>query len=127
MLNQLFFSVAIFESAKPEKPDQIGYIDPACDVREIVVDAYENARVMCEQYYGDAPSLRLKCVNTKIKSENELENVAGENNEIRVAMVPLHLYYIMFELLKVRFSVIAFKNFPGFTAFAIEFKLNVYI
>ncbi|KAI1717658.1 mitochondrial branched-chain alpha-ketoacid dehydrogenase kinase domain-containing protein [Ditylenchus destructor] len=92
--------LAIFESAKPEKPDQIGYIDPACHVREIVVDAYENARVMCEQYYGDAPSLRLKCVNTKTKSENELENAEGENNEIRVAMVPLHLYYIMFELLK---------------------------
>lgn len=59
------------------------------------MDAYENARSLCEQHYSLAPLLHMQCINT----------VGGgtahpQAERIRLAAVPLHLYYIVFELMK---------------------------
>uniref|UniRef100_A0A8P4FV53 Protein-serine/threonine kinase n=1 Tax=Dicentrarchus labrax TaxID=13489 RepID=A0A8P4FV53_DICLA len=41
----------IFEgSANPAHPKHIGSIDPSCDVVEVVKDAYETSKMLCEQY-----------------------------------------------------------------------------
>jgi hypothetical protein len=59
-------------------------------VRDILIDAYENARFLSEQHFCVSPALNIECFN----SENPDE-------EIHAPLVPLHLYYIVFELLKV--------------------------
>nr|CAD7581850.1 unnamed protein product [Timema californicum] len=38
----------------------IGSIDPQCDVMDVVQDAYENARFLCDQYYLSSPELIVK-------------------------------------------------------------------
>ncbi|TSK98507.1 [Pyruvate dehydrogenase (acetyl-transferring)] kinase isozyme 3, mitochondrial [Bagarius yarrelli] len=43
----------------PAHPKHIGSIDPACDVADVVNDAYETARMLCEQYYPAAPTLKI--------------------------------------------------------------------
>ncbi|KAF7634715.1 Protein-serine/threonine kinase [Meloidogyne graminicola] len=63
--------------------------DPNCCVRDILIDAYENALLLSEQHFCAAPSLSLECFNSK-----------NPGQEIRVPLVPLHLYYIVFELIK---------------------------
>jgi len=73
---------------EPNK-QHVGFIDPSCDVEEILMDAFENARFLAEHHYCIVPSLKIKCVNSKYPGE-----------KIRVALVPLHLYYIVFEVLK---------------------------
>ena len=65
------------------------------DVKSVVIDAFENARFLCERYYLASPSLQLECFNTVKKDA-----------QISIVTVPSHLYHIMFELIKVRvFSV----------------------
>lgn len=55
----------------------------------MVIDAYENARFLCDQYYLASPELKLKQHNH------------GENNSpIRIVYVPSHLYHILFEVFK---------------------------
>lgn len=41
------------------QPKHIGSIDPACNVAEVVRDAYETAKMLCEQYYMTAPELKI--------------------------------------------------------------------
>uniref|UniRef100_A0A914M559 Protein-serine/threonine kinase n=1 Tax=Meloidogyne incognita TaxID=6306 RepID=A0A914M559_MELIC len=83
--------LAIFgEGQRPVDPaGHVGHIDPNCCVRDILIDAYENALILSEQHFCAAPSLSLECFNSK-----------NPGQEIRVPLVPLHLYYIVFELLK---------------------------
>ncbi|XP_077257387.1 pyruvate dehydrogenase kinase [Temnothorax americanus] len=67
----------------------VGCIDPSCDVIDVIKDAYENARFLCDQYYLASPELR-------VKQHNELER----SSEIRIIYVPSHLYHMLFELFK---------------------------
>lgn len=67
----------------------IGCIDPLCDPRTVVQDAYENARFLCDQYYLSSPNL-------EIIENNEL----NKSEPIRIVYVPSHLYHILFELFK---------------------------
>ena len=64
--------------------------DPHCRVKDILIDAYENARFLSEQHFCVAPALTIECFNSKQLGQ-----------DIHVPLVPLHLYYIVFELLKV--------------------------
>lgn len=82
--------MVVFGSVLPESPQHVGCIDPVCDVETVVIDAFENARFLCDSYYLTAPSLKLECFNT-----------ISPNSRINVVAVPSHLYHIMFELLKV--------------------------
>uniref|UniRef100_A0A7N6BB50 Protein-serine/threonine kinase n=1 Tax=Anabas testudineus TaxID=64144 RepID=A0A7N6BB50_ANATE len=73
----------------PAHPKQIGSIDPHCCVSEVIKDAYENARNLCDRYYMNSPELIL-----------EEFNVKEQGNPITVVYVPSHLYHMMFELFK---------------------------
>ncbi|KAJ7996712.1 hypothetical protein DPEC_G00239860 [Dallia pectoralis] len=70
-------------------PKHIGSIDPACNVPEVVKDAYETAKMLCEQYYMVAPELNIEEYNSKEPSK-----------AIQVVYVPSHLFQILVELFK---------------------------
>ncbi|KAM9780553.1 LOW QUALITY PROTEIN: pyruvate dehydrogenase (acetyl-transferring) kinase isozyme 2, mitochondrial-like [Neosynchiropus ocellatus] len=76
-------------NTNPSHPDTIGSIDTACDVTEVTRDAYDSAKMLCEQYYLGAPELELLQTNV---------NRAGE--PIRISYIPSHLYHMLFELFK---------------------------
>ncbi|XP_029386053.1 pyruvate dehydrogenase (acetyl-transferring) kinase isozyme 1, mitochondrial isoform X1 [Echeneis naucrates] len=73
----------------PAHPKQIGSIDPHCRVSEVIRDAYENARNLCDRYYMNSPELIL-----------EEFNVEEQDKPITVVYVPSHLYHMVFELFK---------------------------
>nr|XP_046259339.1 pyruvate dehydrogenase (acetyl-transferring) kinase isozyme 1, mitochondrial isoform X3 [Scatophagus argus] len=73
----------------PAHPKQIGSIDPLCRVSEVIRDAYENARNLCDRYYMNSPELIL-----------EEFNVKEQEKPIGVVYVPSHLYHMVFELFK---------------------------
>uniref|UniRef100_A0A8C3G990 Protein-serine/threonine kinase n=1 Tax=Cyclopterus lumpus TaxID=8103 RepID=A0A8C3G990_CYCLU len=76
-------------NTNPAHPNTIGCIDSICDVSEVVRDAYESAKLLCEQYYLGAPELELRQMN------------ANNNREpIHISYVPSHLYHMLFELFK---------------------------
>ncbi|XP_051526638.1 pyruvate dehydrogenase (acetyl-transferring) kinase isozyme 2, mitochondrial-like [Myxocyprinus asiaticus] len=76
-------------TTKPGHPSSIGCIDSCCDVTEVIRDAYECAKMLCEQYYLGSPELELKEINAKNKSQ-----------PIQISYVPSHLYHMVFELFK---------------------------
>ncbi|KAG4077288.1 hypothetical protein HA402_009917 [Bradysia odoriphaga] len=73
----------------PQKGRHIGCIDPMCDPASVVLDAYESARFLCDQYYLASPEMKLV-------QHNELEG----NRPIHMIYVPSHLYHILFEVFK---------------------------
>ncbi|XP_046358733.1 pyruvate dehydrogenase (acetyl-transferring) kinase isozyme 1, mitochondrial-like isoform X1 [Haliotis rufescens] len=70
-------------------PRHIGCIDPSCNVLDVVQDAYENARFLCDQYYLISPEV-------EIITKNPLE----KESTINMVYVPSHLYHMLFELFK---------------------------
>uniref|UniRef100_A0AAR2KSL1 Protein-serine/threonine kinase n=1 Tax=Pygocentrus nattereri TaxID=42514 RepID=A0AAR2KSL1_PYGNA len=73
----------------PAHPKHIGSIDPACSVADVVTDAYETAKMLCEQYYPAAPELKIAEFNAKAPSK-----------PIQAVYVPSHLFHMLFELFK---------------------------
>lgn len=73
----------------PAHPKHIGSIDPTCNVADVVKDAYETAKMLCEQYYLVAPDLEVEEFNAK-----------APNKPIQVVYVPSHLFHMLFELFK---------------------------
>ncbi|XP_037954351.1 pyruvate dehydrogenase (acetyl-transferring) kinase, mitochondrial isoform X2 [Teleopsis dalmanni] len=80
----------LFGKYPNEQGRHIGCLDPACQLSSVVMDAYENARFLCDQYYLTSPELQ-------IKEYNQMEN---ETLPIRTVYVPSHLYHMLFELFK---------------------------
>ncbi|KAM6959457.1 pyruvate dehydrogenase kinase, isozyme 4 [Aplochiton taeniatus] len=76
-------------SANPAHPKHIGSIDPNCDAVEVVKDAYESAKMLCEQYYLTSPEMEIISINAK-----------DPGNPIHIVYVPSHLYHMLFELFK---------------------------
>ncbi|KAG9355456.1 hypothetical protein JZ751_000294 [Albula glossodonta] len=66
-------------STNPAHPKHIGSIDPNCNVVAVVKDAYESARMLCDQYYLTSPEVEIKQVNC----ECELHNVILRNTEMK--------------------------------------------
>ncbi|CAG0919485.1 unnamed protein product [Notodromas monacha] len=66
----------------------IGCIDTQCSIVNIIHDAFENARFLCEQYYLTSPELVVRGVDGK------------EPKDLQLVYVPSHLYHIFFELFK---------------------------
>lgn len=64
-------------------------MDPNCDLNSIVLDAFDNARFLCDQYYLMSPELIIEQHN-------------GQNPEVPISIiyVPSHLYHMLFELFK---------------------------
>ncbi|RXN09660.1 pyruvate dehydrogenase (acetyl-transferring) kinase isozyme mitochondrial-like protein [Labeo rohita] len=80
----------VFDGAtNPVHPNTIGSIDPHCQVAEVVKDAYESAKMLCDQYYLSSPDLVLQELNTN-----------NRNQPINIVYVPSHLYHMLFELFK---------------------------
>uniref|UniRef100_A0A8C6TTY4 Protein-serine/threonine kinase n=1 Tax=Neogobius melanostomus TaxID=47308 RepID=A0A8C6TTY4_9GOBI len=80
----------VFNGAtNPAHPDTIGCIDSMCDVTEVVRDAYDSAKLLCEQYYLGAPELELREVNANIPRQR-----------LYISYIPSHLYHMLFELFK---------------------------
>ncbi|XP_688551.2 pyruvate dehydrogenase (acetyl-transferring) kinase isozyme 3, mitochondrial isoform X2 [Danio rerio] len=73
----------------PAHPKHIGSIDPSCNVAEVVTDAYETAKMVCEQYYQAAPELKIEEFNAK-----------APQKPIQAVYVPSHLFHMLFELFK---------------------------
>uniref|UniRef100_A0A9L0JUL9 Protein-serine/threonine kinase n=1 Tax=Equus asinus TaxID=9793 RepID=A0A9L0JUL9_EQUAS len=73
----------------PAHPKHIGSIDPTCNVADVVKDAYETAKMLCEQYYLVAPELEVEEFNAK-----------APDKPIQVVYVPSHLFHMLFELFK---------------------------
>ncbi|KAI1242728.1 hypothetical protein IHE44_0000271 [Lamprotornis superbus] len=51
------------DKSRSGHPRHIGSIDPCCDVVEVVNDAYESSKMLCDQYYLTSPELKLTQVN----------------------------------------------------------------
>ncbi|KAL1252723.1 hypothetical protein QQF64_017416 [Cirrhinus molitorella] len=83
------------------QPKHIGSIDPACNVAEVVRDAYETAKMLCEQYYMTAPELKIGEFNSK-----------APKKPVQVVYVPSHLFHMLFELFKnsMRATVELYEN-----------------
>lgn len=81
--------VALLFGEIPQQGRHIGCIDPLCDPGSVVLDAYENARYLCDQYYLASPELKL--------TQN---NGVEKDAPIRIVYVPSHLYHMLFELFK---------------------------
>ncbi|XP_004631430.2 pyruvate dehydrogenase kinase, isozyme 3 isoform X1 [Octodon degus] len=77
------------DDTNPAHPKHIGSIDPTCDVADVVKDAYETAKMLCEQYYMVAPELEIEEFNAK-----------APDKPIQVVYVPSHLFHMLFELFK---------------------------
>uniref|UniRef100_A0A674DMY7 Protein-serine/threonine kinase n=1 Tax=Salmo trutta TaxID=8032 RepID=A0A674DMY7_SALTR len=52
-------------NTNPAHPNTIGCIDSLCDVTEVIRDAFDSAKMLCEQYYLGAPELELREMNCK--------------------------------------------------------------
>uniref|UniRef100_A0A672HS56 Protein-serine/threonine kinase n=1 Tax=Salarias fasciatus TaxID=181472 RepID=A0A672HS56_SALFA len=76
-------------SVNPAHPKHIGSIDPTCDVVEVVKDAYETSKMLCEQYYLTSPEMEITEVNSK-----------SPGQPLHIVYVPSHLYHMLFELFK---------------------------
>lgn len=67
-------------------PRRIGHIDPNCDVKECVSNAFKAARHICEHYHMQAPDLDI---------------VTAEGSKIvDFVYVPSHIEHILFEVFK---------------------------
>ncbi|KAK2536364.1 Pdk4 [Columba guinea] len=77
------------DKSRSGHPRHIGSIDPCCDVAEVVNDAFESSKLLCDQYYLTSPELKLTQVNGKHPGE-----------PISIVYVPSHLFHMLFELFK---------------------------
>uniref|UniRef100_A0A671TWN5 Protein-serine/threonine kinase n=1 Tax=Sparus aurata TaxID=8175 RepID=A0A671TWN5_SPAAU len=83
----------------PAHPYTIGCIHSICDVTEVARDAYESAKMLCEQYYLGAPELELREMN--VLTVILLPPLANNMKEpIQISYIPSHLYHMLFELFK---------------------------
>ncbi|XP_059824168.1 pyruvate dehydrogenase (acetyl-transferring) kinase isozyme 3, mitochondrial isoform X4 [Hypanus sabinus] len=76
-------------NTNPAHPKHIGSIDPSCNVADVVRDAYETAKMLCEQYYTGSPDVEVNEFNAKTPEK-----------PIQVVYVPSHLFHMLFELFK---------------------------
>jgi len=91
ILNLIPYFAALLFGANPHSMGRhIGCLDPACDLSDVVRDAYENARFLCDQYYLTSPALEIQ----------QHSCTTDELLPIRTVYVPSHLYHMLFELFK---------------------------
>ncbi|KAL1779323.1 pyruvate dehydrogenase kinase, isozyme 2 [Sigmodon hispidus] len=76
-------------STNPAHPKHIGSIDPNCNVSDVVKDAYDMAKLLCDKYYMASPDLEIQEVNA-----------TNATQPIHMVYVPSHLYHMLFELFK---------------------------
>ncbi|XP_041121837.1 pyruvate dehydrogenase (acetyl-transferring) kinase isozyme 2, mitochondrial-like [Polyodon spathula] len=102
-------------TTNPAHPKTIGSIDPSCKVAEVVRDAYESSKFLCDQYYLGSPELEIEEVNSKCEKE-----------PIKMVYVPSHLYHMLFELFKnaMRATVETHESSPSLPAIRVMVALG---
>eukprot|EP00051_Salpingoeca_urceolata_P012846 m.160040 g.160040 ORF g.160040 m.160040 type:complete len:481 (-) comp17618_c0_seq1:114-1556(-) len=92
--------LALFGEAASNR-SMVGSIEPACDVRQVVLDAAEHAGHMCEEVYFQRPPVEI---------------ITPCSEGVHFTYVPGHLYHITFELLKNSFRAVAEFHGPDATS-----------
>jgi len=77
------------ELTRSSKSRFIGLFDPSLSVKEVILDAADNASELCDHHYFASPKVN-------IRTHNKL----SDNKDVLVAYVPSHLYHILFETFK---------------------------
>lgn len=83
----------LFESGADKDTPRIGMIDPKCKVKSVIMEAFQNAAFLCEEYYNCAPDI-------EIKGQTMIRNEKGKKEGLSLVYPPPHLYHILFELFK---------------------------
>jgi len=83
----------LFEPDADKDNPRIGMIDPHCKVKSVIMEAYQNAAYLCEEYYECSPDI-------EIKGQTLLKNAEGKKVPLELVYPPPHLYHILFELFK---------------------------
>ncbi|XP_041104845.1 pyruvate dehydrogenase kinase, isozyme 4 [Polyodon spathula] len=89
LINQHSKYTRTFYNVQTILAKHIGSIDPNCDVVEVVKDACESSKMLCDQYYLTSPEVIIKQVNAKAVGQ-----------PLHIVYVPSHLYHMLFELFK---------------------------
>ena len=50
----------LFEPDADKDNPRIGMIDPHCKVKSVIMEAYQNAAYLCEEYYECSPDIEIK-------------------------------------------------------------------
>ncbi|XP_009071855.1 PREDICTED: [Pyruvate dehydrogenase (acetyl-transferring)] kinase isozyme 2, mitochondrial, partial [Acanthisitta chloris] len=102
-------------STNPAHPKHIGSIDPHCNVANVVRDAYNMAKLLCDKYYMSSPDLEIEEVNAN-----------NSQQPISIVYVPSHLYHMLFELFKnaMRATVESHENSPRLPAIKVMVSLG---
>ena len=61
----LYIAALLFGSERARESKHIGSIDPNCNVMDVILDAAENARFLCDQYYLASPEVVINEHNGK--------------------------------------------------------------
>ncbi|XP_061448209.1 pyruvate dehydrogenase kinase, isozyme 2 isoform X3 [Rhineura floridana] len=112
-------------STNPAHPKHIGSIDPNCNVSDVVRDAYDMAKLLCDKYYLASPELEIQEVNvTGTGPHSWLTNHPGQS--IHMVYVPSHLYHMLFELFKnaMRATVESHESSPTFPPIKVMVSLG---
>ncbi|CAF2403881.1 unnamed protein product [Rotaria sp. Silwood2] len=80
----------LFGNEFPQRPQQVGIIDPHCDVLSVVQDAYATAKNLFERALYRIPDIEISSYNAR----------SNETGPVTVVYIPAHIYHIVFELLK---------------------------
>ena len=80
----------LFGAEIPGHPRHIGCVDPNCDVHNLLIDAYENAKYLCDEYYLNSPDLVVEQINAS----------GPQSSPMSIVAVPSHIHHILFELFK---------------------------
>jgi len=83
----------LFEPDADKDTPRIGMIDPHCKVKSVIMEAFQNAAFLCEEYYDCAPDI-------EIKGQTLVKNAKGKKVGLELVYPPPHLYHILFELFK---------------------------
>lgn len=74
---------------KDKRENRVGVFDTNLQIKKVVMEAYNNAMALCEEYYDIAPDIDLK-----------EHNSTNPGQPIEICYTPQHLYHILFELIK---------------------------
>jgi len=83
----------LFEPDADKDTKRIGMIDPSCKVKSVIMESFQNAAFLCEEYYDCAPDI-------EIKGQTIVKNEKGKKVGLSLVYPPPHLYHILFELFK---------------------------
>lgn len=60
IFNYFLQHILLFEPDADKNTNRIGMIDPACKVKSVIMEAFQNASFLCEEYYDCAPEIEIK-------------------------------------------------------------------